>query len=189
MATTETNILNRLYFVAGSMFVFALAVVFKICVIQFVEGDAYREMAEKHSIQNIDIPANRGNVYASDGSLLATSIPKYDIRIDAIQPKQSVFNALVKPLSDSLSQFSGKPSSYHLKKIKKARLDKNRYFLLARNISYSDYIRIRNFPLLNLGAIRGGLIVTQEEKRDHPMGGIAERTIGYDKIDEHGNVT
>lgn len=171
------------------MFVFALAVVFKICIIQFVEGDAYREMAEKHSIQNIDIPANRGNVYAADGSLLATSIPKYDIRIDAIQPKQSVFNALVKPLSDSLSQFSGKPSSYHLKKIKKARLDKNRYFLLARNISYSDYIRIRNFPMLNLGAIRGGLIVTQEEKRDHPMGGIAERTIGYDKIDEHGNVT
>ena len=171
------------------MFVFALAVVFKICIIQFVEGDAYREMAEKHSIQNIDIPANRGNVYASDGSLLATSIPKYDIRIDAIQSKQSVFNALVKPLSDSLSQFSGKPSSYHLKKIKKARLDKNRYFLLARNISYSDYIRIRNFPMLNLGAIRGGLIVTQEEKRDHPMGGIAERTIGYDKIDEHGNVT
>ncbi len=171
------------------MFVFALAVVFKICVIQFVEGDAYRKMAEKHSIQNIDIPANRGNVYASDGSLLATSIPKYDIRIDAIQPKQAVFNALVKPLADSLSQFSGKPSSYHLKKIKKARLDKNRYFLLARNISYSDYIRIRNFPMLNLGAIRGGLIVTQEEKRDHPMGGIAERTIGYDKIDEHGNVT
>ena len=171
------------------MFVFALAVVFKLCTIQFVEGDVYREMAEKRSTQNIDIPANRGNVYSADGSLLATSIPKYDIRIDAIQPKQELFNALVKPLADSLSRFSGKPLNYYLKRIKKARLDKNRYFLLARNISYSDYIRIRNFPMLNLGAIRGGLIVTQEEKRDHPMGGIAERTIGYDKIDENGNVT
>ncbi|MFT4781205.1 MAG: cell division protein FtsI (penicillin-binding protein 3) [Psychroserpens sp.] len=189
MATTETNILNRLYFVAGSMFVFALAVVFKLCVIQFVQGDEYRELAEERTIQNMDIPANRGNVYSVDGSLLATSIPKYDIRIDAIQPKQELFNTLVRPLADSLSRYSGKPLSYHLNKIKKARLDKNRYFLLARDISYSDYIRIRNFPMLNLGAIRGGLIVTQEEKRDHPMGGIAERTIGYEKIDEDGNVT
>jgi cell division protein FtsI (penicillin-binding protein 3) len=189
VATTETNILNRLYFVAGSMFVFALAVVFKLCVIQFVQGDEYRELAEERTIQNMDIPANRGNVYSVDGSLLATSIPKYDIRIDAIQPKQELFNTLVRPLADSLSRYSGKPLSYHLNKIKKARLDKNRYFLLARDISYSDYIRIRNFPMLNLGAIRGGLIVTQEEKRDHPMGGIAERTIGYEKIDEDGNVT
>ncbi|MFT5846443.1 MAG: cell division protein FtsI (penicillin-binding protein 3) [Psychroserpens sp.] len=189
MAITETNILNRLYFVAGSMFVFAIAVVFKLCTIQFVQGDAYRELAEERTSQNKDIPANRGNVYSADGSLLATSIPKYDIRIDAIQPKKGLFNSLVKPLADSLSQYSGKSSSYHLNRIKKARLDKNRYFLLARDISYSDYIRIRNFPMLNLGAIKGGLIVTQEEKRDHPMGGIAERTIGYEKIDEDGNVT
>jgi cell division protein FtsI (penicillin-binding protein 3) len=189
VAITETNILNRLYFVAGSMFVFAIAVVFKLCTIQFVQGDAYRALAEERTIQNKDIPANRGNVYSADGSLLATSIPKYDIRIDAIQPKKELFNVLVKPLADSLSQYSGKSIGYHLNRIKKARLDKNRYFLLARDISYSDYIRIRNFPMLNLGAIKGGLIVTQEEKRDHPMGGIAERTIGYEKIDEDGNVT
>jgi cell division protein FtsI (penicillin-binding protein 3) len=171
------------------MFVFAIAVVFKLCTIQFVQGDAYRALAEERTIQNKDIPANRGNVYSADGSLLATSIPKYDIRIDAIQPKKELFNVLVKPLADSLSQYSGKSIGYHLNRIKKARLDKNRYFLLARDISYSDYIRIRNFPMLNLGAIKGGLIVTQEEKRDHPMGGIAERTIGYEKIDEDGNVT
>ena len=148
MATTETNILNRLYFVAGSMFVFALAVVFKLCTIQFVQGDAYRALAQERTIRDVDIPANRGNVYSADGSLLATSIPKYDIRIDAIQPKQELFNDLVGPLSDSLSNFSGKSLSYYLKRIKKARLDKNRYFLLARDISYSDYIRIRNHQLV-----------------------------------------
>ncbi len=189
MATTETNILNRLYFVAGSMFVFALAVVFKLCSIQFVQGDQYRSLAEERIVKNVEIPANRGNVYSADGSLLATSIPKYDIRIDAIQPKDEVFNKYIKALGDSLSNYSGKPSSYHQNIIKKARKNKNRYFLLARNISYSDYIRLRNFPLLELGAIRGGLIVEQTTRREHPMGGIAERTIGYEKIDEDGNVT
>ncbi len=189
MATTETNILNRLYFVAGSMFVFALAVVFKLCSIQFVQGDQYRSLAEERIVKNVEIPANRGNVYSADGSLLATSIPKYDIRIDAIQPKDEVFNKYIKALGDSLSNYSGKPSSYHQNIIKKARKNKNRYFLIARNISYSDYIRLRNFPLLELGAIRGGLIVEQTTRREHPMGGIAERTIGYEKIDEDGNVT
>ncbi|SDR89861.1 cell division protein FtsI (penicillin-binding protein 3) [Formosa sp. Hel1_31_208] len=189
MATTETNILNRLYFVAGSMFVFALAVVFKLCSIQFIQGDQYRSLAQERVVKNVEIPANRGNVYSADGSLLATSIPKYDIRIDAVQPKQEVFNEFIKPLGDSLAKYSGKTSSYHQNVIKKARLDKNRYFLLARNISYSDYIRLRSFPILKLGAIKGGLIVEQTTRREHPMGGIAERTIGYERTDENGNVT
>ncbi|MBO6605855.1 penicillin-binding protein [Psychroserpens sp.] len=171
------------------MFVFALAVVFKLCSIQFIQGDQYRSLAEERIVKNVEIPANRGNVYSADGSLLATSIPKYDIRLDAIQPKDEVFNKYIKALGDSLSNYSGKPSSYHQNTIKKARKNKNRYFLLARNISYSDYIRLRNFPLLELGAIRGGLIVEQTTRREHPMGGIAERTIGYEKIDEDGNVT
>ena len=189
MATTEKNILNRLYFVAGSMFVFVLAVVAKLCMIQFVDGDKYRGLSEERIVKNIEIPANRGNVYSADGSLLATSIPKYDIRIDAIQPKQDIFNELIKPLGDSLSKYTGRSSSYHQNVIKKARQNRNRYFLLARDISYSDYIRIRNFPMLNKGAIKGGLIVEQTTRREHPMGGIAERTIGYERYDEKGNVT
>ena len=60
---------------------------------------------------------------------------------------------------------------------------------MARNIGYSDYVRFRNFPLLNLGAFKGGLIVEQTTKREHPMGGIAERTIGYERFDDQGNVT
>ncbi|WP_109682123.1 penicillin-binding protein [Xanthomarina spongicola] len=171
------------------MFIFALAVVFKLLSIQFVQGDKYRELADERTIKNVVIPANRGNVYSINGNLLATSIPKYDIRIDAITPSTARFEKYLKPLSDSLSKYSGKPSSYYQKEIRKARANKNRYYLLARDIGYSDYIRIRNFPLLNLGAYKGGLIVEQTTKREHPMGGVAERTIGYERFDEDGNVT
>jgi cell division protein FtsI (penicillin-binding protein 3) len=163
--------------------------VFKLCTIQFVQGDNYRALAEERTVKNHEIPANRGNVYSADGSLLATSIPKYDIRLDAIQPKQATFNKYIKALADSLSKYTGKSSSFHQNSITKARSNKNRYFLLARNISYSDYIRLRNFPMLELGAIKGGLIVEQTTRREHPMGGIAERTIGYERVDEDGNVT
>jgi len=188
LATTETNILHRLYFVAGCMFVFALAVVFKLCTIQFVQGDEYRALAEKRTVRDFPIPANRGNVYSADGSLLATSIPKYDIRIDAIQPKDAVFERHLGKLADSLSSYGSRPASYYKNVIRKARKNKNRYFLLARNISYSDYIRLRNFPLLKLGAIKGGLIVEQTTRREHPMGEVAARSIGYERFDEDGNV-
>lgn len=189
MATTEQNILNRLYFVSGCMFVFAIAVVFKLFSIQFINGDKYRDLAQKRTVKNVEIPANRGNVYSADGSLLATSIPKYDIRIDAIQPKARLFEDEIKALSDSISKFTGKPAKLHESQIRKARNNKNRYFLLARNISYSNYIRFRNFPLLKYGAIKGGLIVEQTTRREHPMGGIAERSIGYERFDVDGNVS
>ncbi len=188
MAVTEKHILNRLYFVAGIMFVFALAVVFKLFTIQMVQGDKYRELAEKRTVKNVTIPANRGNVYASDGSLLATSIPKYDIRFDALTPTNKTFEKYLNPLCDSLSAYSGKSSGYYEKELRKARANKNRYFLLARNINYTDYARIRNFPLLSLGAFRGGVIVEQTTKREHPMGGIAQRSIGYERVDEDGHV-
>ena len=171
------------------MFVFALAVVFKLCSIQFIQGDAYRALAEKRTVKDFDIAPNRGNVYSADGSLLATSIPKYDIRLDAIQAKDVVFEKYIDALADSLSVYKGKSASYYKDIIRKARKNKNRYFLLARNISYSDYIRVRNFPLLNLGAIKGGLIVEQTTRREHPMGEIAARSIGYERIDENNYAT
>ncbi len=185
----DKSILNRLYFIAGCLFVFGLAVMFKLFSVQFLQGDKYRAMATERVIKNVVIPANRGNVYSVKGNLLATSIPKYDIRLDAITPSNKTFEKYVKPLSDSLSQYSGKPSSYYQQEIRKARANKNRYYLLARNIGYSDYTRLRNFPLLELGAFKGGLIVEQTTKREHPMGGIAQRAIGYERFDENGNVT
>ncbi len=189
MAINEKNILKRLYFVAGCMFVFALLVVYKLVDIQFVQGDQYRDLAEKRTIQNVDIPANRGNVYSADGSLLATSVPKYDVRIDLVTSSTKNFEKYVKPLSDALSKFHGKPSSHYQQALRKARANKNRYFLLARNLGYTNYLKFREFPLLKMGANSGGLIVEQNTKRVHPMGAIAQRSIGYERFDENGNVT
>ncbi|EGV43400.2 PASTA domain-containing protein [Bizionia argentinensis JUB59] len=171
------------------MFIFAMAVVFKLLSIQVLHGEEYRNMAEERNISNVVIPANRGNVYSANGNLLATSVPKYDIRIDAMTPTSARLEEFLKPLSDSLSKYSGKSSGYYQKEIRKARANKNRYYLLARDIGYSDYVRIRNFPLLNLGAFKGGLIVEQTTKREHPLGEIAQRSIGYERFDDAGHVT
>jgi len=189
VAVNEKDILNRLYFVTGCMFIFGVAVVFKLLTIQFVQGDKYRALAEKIASKEMVIPANRGNVYSANGDLLATSIPKYDIRLDLLTPTNKRFEKHVNELADSLSVYFGKKPSYYVQKLRKERKNKNRYFLLARDIGYSDYLWFRSLPLLKLGAYKGGIIVEQNTKREYPLGGVAQRTIGYERKDANGNIT
>lgn len=183
MAVDDKHISYRIYLVAVFIFLMAIAIVVKLTNIQWVQGDHYRKLAKQRTVRNFVIPANKGNIYSADGSLLATSIPNYEIRFDSKAPKEENFEKYIKPLSDSLSVILGRPSGYYQNELRKARNNKNRYYLIARNLSYTEYVRIKGFPLFNLGAFKGGIIIEQETVRKHPIGRIAERTIGYDRID------
>ena len=186
MAVEDKHISHRIYLVAFSIFLLAVAITFKLSKIQWVEGPNLRELAKKETVKSFIIPANKGNIYSADGSLLATSIPNYNIRFDAVVPKSKEFEKNVNSLADSLGKMMGKPSVFFLMELKKARVNKNRYLLIAQDLSYSQYVKIKSFPLFNLGANKGGIITEQETVREHPIGKIAERTIGYDRIDENG---
>ncbi|MAO07331.1 MAG: penicillin-binding protein [Alteromonas sp.] len=186
MPVTEKNILNRFYFVAGGMFIFAGLILFKLVSIQFVEGDKYRQLAHENTTKNFTIAANRGNVYADDGSLLATSVPKYDIRFDAVTVTSEDFKKNLVPLSEALGKMFHKPASYYQNVFRKARSNKNRYLLVAKGLGYSDYIRVKSMPLFNKGPYRGGIIVEQKTVREHPLGKIGERLVGNQRRDNPG---
>ncbi|NUY81720.1 transpeptidase family protein [Flavobacterium sp. MAH-1] len=186
MAIDEKNISYRIYLFAFLVFIMAIAISVKLCNIQWVEGDYYRKLAKERTVKNFVIPANKGNVYSADGSLLATSIPNYDIRFDAVAPKQEDFRKNVSALSDSLSVLLGRPSGYYYAGLTKARNTKNRYCLIAKGLSFTEYMRIKSFPLFNKGAFKGGIITEQYTVREHPIGTIAKRTIGYDVVRPDG---
>lgn len=186
MPIEEKNILNRLYFIAGCMFIFAILIALKLGDIQFIQGEDYRALAEKNTTKNFTIPANRGNVYADDGSLIASSVPKYDMRFDAVTVAASDFKEQLVPLSNELSKLFGKPSSYYQNVFRKARANKNRYLLVAKNLGYSDYIRVKKMPLFNKGPYKGGIIVEQRTVREHPMGKIGERLVGNEDRNNPG---
>lgn len=186
MEVTNKTVTYRIYLVAVVIFIMSCAIVVKLTNIQWVEGDYYRKLAKERSVKRFVIPANKGNLYSADGSLLATSIPNYIVRFDAIAPRQADFDAHIAALSDSLALMLGKPASYYETTLTRARNNKNRYLLVARDLSYTDYIRIKSFPLFNKGPYKGGVIIEQKTVREHPIGRIAERTIGYERIDENG---
>jgi cell division protein FtsI (penicillin-binding protein 3) len=188
MAVEDKNISYRIYLVAFFIFLMAIAITVKLTNIQWVEGDYYRKLAKERTVRTFVIPANKGNIYSADGSLLATSIPNYTIRFDAMAPKEEDFEKNVKPLADELSKLLGKSSSSYQSLLRKARANKNRYTFLAEDLSYTEYAKIKSFPLFNKGANKGGIIVEQQTVREHPIGKIAERTIGYERIDENGQL-
>lgn len=166
------------------MTLFFIAIIFKLFNIQYVEGDKYITISEERTIKNDTIHANRGNVYADDGSLLATSMMRYDIRFDAAKPdNDELFEENIQALSKKLANMLGNTPSYYVKKIRTARNRKpkpNRYLLITRDLGYLDYQEMKTFPIFNLGVYKGGFIAEQSTEREHPLGKIAERTIGYD---------
>ncbi|MGW9685453.1 penicillin-binding protein [Flagellimonas sp. 2504JD1-5] len=189
MAITEKNIMNRLYLVAGGLLVFAICVVVKLVDIQMIKGEDYKELALNKTEKMFTIEPNRGNLYSDDGSLLAASVPKYEIRFDAKTVSSENFQNNVAALSDSLANLFNKPSSYYRQLFRKARANGNRYKLVARNVDYLDYVRIKQFPLFKLGPYKGGFIETHRVVREYPLGKMAARSIGYERVDENGYYT
>jgi len=152
----------------------------KLAVIQFVDGERYRGLSEQLTIKHDTIYANKGSIFSADGSLLATSMSQYEIRMDVMTVNAEVFEKNVKSLSVELSMMFGKSTSYWETKIRKARSQKNRYLFIARKLGYNDYTRVKKFPIFKLGMYKGGFIAEQTTVRAHPLGKVAERTIGYD---------
>ena len=187
MSITKKKITNRLYVISLFLIVIIFSIIFKIIDLQFLQGDYYISISEKREFKNIEIPANRGNIYSDSGKLLASSVPKYDIRFDALAPSDANFNKHVDHLASELAIYFGEPSEKFSNKLRQARKNKNRYLLIARNVGYLDFKKFKNFPLFNLGAFRGGFITEQYTKRDYPIGGIAQRTVGYERYDDFGN--
>ena len=177
----------RTIMVAIGLFLFALAISYKLISLYF-NGDKYEQLIAQYTIKEFVIEANRGDLYSDDGSLLATSITRYDIHFDALSPSGKNFNEHLPALCDSLGKFFNRPASYYKKALTEARKQKNKYFLIAKGIGYDQCARIRKFPLFSLGAYKGGIVVEGKTSREYPLGAIAHRIVGYERTDGQGNV-
>lgn len=190
MGLANKNENNRIYYVFGFMLLVCIGIFVKLSLIQFKDGEKWRSKADSLTIKDESIPANRGNIYSADGSLLATSIPKYTIYFDPFSPSDENFEKNIKPFSDSLARFlKRKSSGQYESEFRRARSHKKRYMHIATKLSYTDYMRIKSFPLFNLGKYKGGIIVDQVNVREYPMGMIANRTIGYERVNADGSLT
>ncbi|TDQ08621.1 penicillin-binding protein [Pedobacter metabolipauper] len=179
----RANILLRVYLSFGLILLFAVAVLIRLCDVQFVEGHKWRAMADSLSTKYITVEAARGNIYSVDGSLLATSIPEYELRMDTYAggiSNDKLFDGKVDSLAMCLARyFKDKTPKEYSRYLRSGRQDSSRYLLIKRKVGYQDLKVIRTFPLYNVGKYTGGLIAVQQNKRIRPFEDLAARTIGY----------
>ncbi|MEJ2595808.1 MAG: penicillin-binding protein 2, partial [bacterium] len=191
MTETRKDILWRVYLIYFSVMAFAVAIVIKLSLIQFRDGDKLREIAESQEILQLTLEASRGNILAADGSLLATSVPVFEVRMDVASPyvTDELFYAKIDSIAGGLSQILGRQSqAYYKNYIIKARKKGNRYLLLGKRVSYDELKQIKELPIFRRGKYQGGLITIQTTRRELPFHNLAERTIGYEIKSENLHV-
>ena len=173
----------RLVFFAGVLLAFAIA--YRIIHIQYIDGDEWR--AKSNSFSKKEIKANRGNIYADDGSLLATSLPLYRLGFDpSVGRKEKklaeIFNKGVDSLALLLSQKFGTYSKEQYKdQLIDAHKGTKQFIYLSRGFSltYRDQMELMKWPIFREGKNKGGVVFEKIYKRFHPFKELAFRSVGF----------
>lgn len=162
------------------MIVMVSIIACRIVYIQAIKGSIWRTYAKQTQLEYRKIPALRGNIYAENGILLATSLPRYTLAMDPKIISETLFTENIGPLSHSLSNFfKDHPASYYHEKITNARKQGKRYLRLSlKNFNYTEKEKISTWPIFNQGKCKGGLIFEQQYTRYYPFQGLAKRILG-----------
>jgi cell division protein FtsI (penicillin-binding protein 3) len=183
MKEVKRDILRRVFLVYFGIALFGVAVICKVIYIQYFEDKELTEQAKNNEMRLFPVEAMRGNISSDDGTLMATSVPNFEIRMDVSSENitDEFFKENVDSLAYSLSiLFKDKKASEYKEILCEARRNGERYYLIHRDISYPELKQIRKFPIFRLGRYRGGLIVNPHYKRELPYKNLAKRTIGYE---------
>ncbi len=183
----KKDILWRVYLSFLGIVILGLIVIGKAFYIQQVQGDFWTKMDNNQHLKYLPIEAERGTIYSEDGNMLSTSVPVFDVYVDfnaeGLRAKDGKnFNENIDTLSNCLSNlFNDKTADVYEKEMKLAYKNKDRYYLLKKKISFTDYKQLRDFPLVKLGKNKSGFIVVSKDKRINPYVLLANRTIGLSR--------
>ncbi|MCZ2395566.1 MAG: transpeptidase family protein [Chitinophagales bacterium] len=184
----------RVYLCFLGMIVLGAVILGRVIYIQNVQGDYWKELADKQHLKYIKTEAERGTIYSSDGNMLSTSIPIFDIYIDfgadGLREKEGKrFYANLDSLSYHLSKlFKDASQAAYKKKLIAGYKKKLRYYSLKKRVAFEDYVELRNFPLVRQGRNKSGFIIEVRDNRVNPYGLLANRTIGLSRGDTSKNV-
>ncbi|MDI9552714.1 MAG: penicillin-binding transpeptidase domain-containing protein, partial [Bacteroidota bacterium] len=161
----------------------------RILFLQFVQRGKWTAMSEKYVFKTDEEPANRGDILACDGRLLASSVPYYSIYMDTRSTGMSarIWSEGIDGLSEGLARLLGVRSAAGWKEVlTRARKRGDRFFLIKKKVDYATLKKVKALPIFREGRYRGGFVVQAENRRILPQSQLAARTIGYLSLAEEG---
>jgi cell division protein FtsI (penicillin-binding protein 3) len=186
----KNEILLRVYSVALVVIVVALVIFVKAFKLVTVEGEHWRKEAAKRFMEYREVQGDRGNILSEDGSLLATSIPYFDVYWDA-QTCLANMTEVEKTLGlDSLANYManyvvyGSTAGDWRDYLFQSLTNKSRYVPIAKHLTYDTMMFVKRLPIFRKSKNKSGLIIIKNDKRTHPFRMLALRTLGYVKEKE-----
>lgn len=152
-----------------------------------IDADKWNSKADSTLSQVFVIQPKRGEIMASDGSLLATNLTAYNICLDynTSAKKQLQFIESLDSLCDSMAYYypirDKKQWKEYLAKPLERKPEKRKCaHVLLKEATYADYLRILQFPFFRQFKKKyaHGLYYTTKEVRVMPYGSMAKRSIG-----------
>ena len=102
----KNEVLYRIYgLLFGIIVPVSIVLLYRTVQIGVANGDYWRQKGEDRYIEFRKVEGERGNIMADDGSLLATSIPYFDVYFDPLAPSEEDFNYNVDTLAQALADF------------------------------------------------------------------------------------
>lgn len=165
----RTAIMGRMFLLLGLLLLLPFAILMQIFRVNVVEGDGLRELWNTQAIDYISIPAQRGNIYDANGSILATNSVNYKISVDPFAPGTTKDD--LKRVSEVLNQHTGRGSQYYLNRIQNAP-SRSRYIILERSINVQAYEDLRELDIR-------GVILEEEYRRNYNFGSLSAHVMGF----------
>jgi cell division protein FtsI (penicillin-binding protein 3) len=170
------------YLFTGVVIITFVSFLFRILNLQHTNVEEIKNDYINKNYREATLKSARGNLYASDGNILATTVMRYDIFLDFKTIKDTTYSNNIGALTDSLNVLFGKPRSYYRQILDQQKDKKNQYYSLVKGLDFDQYDRIRNFPIFKKGKHRGGFIVERKFKRELATTENGAGTIGMNDI-------
>jgi len=175
---------TRVWLVFGLFVTLGFSIFGRILWIQSAEHEQWKEVGERFESSVRDINPSRGQIYAINGNVLATSVPIFEVRWDSKSEaiNWDTFDAELDSLSQGLSQILGDRSPREYREVlRNGRNLGRRNTLIARRASYIQQKRLAQLPFIRRGRFKSGFTFARTEQRRKPFGDLASRTIGIDR--------
>lgn len=165
----------------------AVAVIVMAGYKMFVKDDFWMDVYSRLTKYNIDIEPKRGDILATDGRLLASTLPEYKLFVDmrAGGFKNDTLLKHLDNITSELHRIFPDVSEAEFRKLFRNGLAKKRTNKRFRNLriykgyaSYIQYMAVKDIPYFRKGANKSGLFAEETNSRKRPYGTLAERTIG-----------
>jgi cell division protein FtsI (penicillin-binding protein 3) len=159
---------------------FGLVIIARILIIQNVDTAKWQQIAKDLRNNTTEIWAKRGNICADDGSILSTSVPYYEIRMDMMAERvQQMYAKESGAMIDELSTFFGFSKIDFQIRLKAAFDKKNRWFLINPvQMDHNQFQEFKKLKTMSRSYFGSALVIVTENKRILPHGDLASRTIG-----------